>query len=198
MVRLFFAVPVPEEVAAALAQFQQELREEAGDEGIRWVPPEQFHYTLKFLGETHEEQVPLVLGAARHVAAQCRSFTLALGEIGAFPAQRRPQIFWIGAQKEVPVLIHLAEYLDKRLSEYGFEPETRRFNPHLTLARIKSPVGSESIAKTLFTHQTRRNSVDKWNAFVVKSFDLMRSELRPTGPEYTVWETFTLSALPSV
>lgn len=190
MLRLFFAVPIPEDVREGLARVQAELRASAGDNGIKWVAPEQFHYTLKFLGETPEEDIPQALEAARPVAAQSAPFSLTLAGVGAFPQQRRPQVLWVGATEGVPLLTRLAESLDRSLTERGFAPETRRFNPHLTLARMKTIEGQGMVAKTLTTEQ---KGVDKIGIVMVESFVLMQSELRPAGPVYTVLETFALT-----
>jgi 2'-5' RNA ligase len=191
--RLFFAVLLPEEVRDAVARVQMELRASAGDDGIRWVKPEQFHYTLKFLGETPEERVPPAVQAAKLVSAQNAPFTLTLAEIGAFPQPNRPQVLWIGASEGVPLLTRLAESLDSMLVERSFEAETRRFNAHLTLARTKSLDGQRGAARALSAQADEQNRVDKISAFQVQSFALMRSELRPTGPIYTIQETFALT-----
>src|SRR5579884_1179037 len=173
--RLFFAMLISEEVREAVARVQAQLRADAGERGIRWVAPEQFHYTLKFLGETPEERIPSAIEAAHLVAAQTAPFTLILAGVGAFPQQRRPQVLWVGASEGVPLLTELAESLDKALTERGFEPETRRFNPHLTLARIKSPEGQEAVAKTFPAQAAERNKVDKIGVIQATNYVLMRS-----------------------
>jgi 2'-5' RNA ligase len=188
--RLFFAVTLPEDVCDTVARVQRELRAATGDEGIRWVRPEQFHYTLKFLGETPEERVLPAMEAARDAATQFAPFDLTLSGLGAFPQLRQPQVLWIGATEGFPLLTQLAESLDRSLAKRRFSSETDRFHPHLTIARIKSPQGRAAAARALDREQ---NGVDKIAVFVVDSFVLMRSELRPDGPVYTVLETFPLA-----
>lgn len=191
--RLFFAVLLSEEVREAIVRVEEQLRATAGDTGIKWVQPEQFHYTLKFLGETPEEKIPAVIEAAQVVAAQHTPFALTLAGVGAFPNERRPQILWIGASEGFPVLARLAESLEGELAARGFPRENRRFNPHLTLARAKSPAGEAAIARVLAGQAAERNKVDKFGVIPIAKFVLMRSELRPAGPNYTVEETFALS-----
>ena len=191
--RLFFAVLLSEEVRAAVAGAQERLRAAAGDDGIRWVAPEQFHYTLKFLGETPVEKVPSVKEVAQRVAAQHAPLSLTLAGLGAFPNLRRPQVLWVGAQEEFPVLTRLAESLEKELVGLGFPPENRHFNPHLTLARIKTPAGEKAAAQALAAQAANQKIVDEFGVIPVGNFVLMRSELRPAGPLYTVEETFALS-----
>ena len=173
----------------AVSDVQAQIRAEADDKGIRWETSEKFHFTLKFLGETPDEQLTLLKEAAVSSAASFTPFELTLAGLGAFPRQRSPQVLWVGAKEGVPVLIRLAEYLDKSLALRGFPPERRRFHPHLTLARAKTREGEEALAKTL---GNLSESVDKIGTLRVDSFILMRSELRPAGSVYTVLQTFTL------
>lgn len=189
--RLFFAVLLSEEVREAVARVQQTLRGTAGTRGIRWVEPEQFHYTLKFLGETPERQVQSLVETAAQVAEQSAPISLTLAGLGAFPQARRPQVLWVGATEGVPALTRLAERLDRALAAQGFAPETRRFNPHLTLARIKSPEGEKAAAGALAAGAAAPLA-EAFGVLSVNSFALMQSELLPTGPLYTVVETFVL------
>lgn len=176
-----------------MARVQERLRASAGDNGVRWEKSDKFHYTLKFLGDTPPDRLPLAIEAAREAAAQTPAFSLTASGVGVFPQQRRPQVVWIGAKEGVPVLTRLAESLDERLAERGFEPETRRFHAHATLARAKSPEGQESIAKTFAAEASELNKVDKYGIIPVESFVLMQSELRPAGSVYTVLESFALT-----
>lgn len=209
--RLFFAVELSPEAHAAIAEVQTRLRTAFGDTGIRWVPPAQFHYTLKFLGDTPETDLEAVKTAGKTVAARTQPFTFTLAGLGVFPQQRRPQVLWIGATKGVPHLNALAESLDGELTQYGFPVETRRFNAHLTLARMKSPEGEEAVAKgfaaeaaalvlaSRATHhggeERAQPKADALGVLAVNSFVLMESELHPSGPVYTVRETFMLTTL---
>lgn len=190
--RLFFAVPIPEVVQQAVEVAQKQLRAEMGEDGIRWEKPDKFHYTLKFLGDTSAADKAQAIEAARAAAGQIAPFMLTLGGIGTFPEKRRPQILWIGAKNGVPDLTRLAEYLDRSLAERGFAPETRRFKPHLTLARIKSEAGEKAVAQALNSPQKELEKVDKMEVIPVSDFVLMSSELHSQGSVYTVLETFTL------
>ena len=191
--RLFFAVLLSEEVRGAVERAQEQLRASACDYGMRWVAPEQFHYTLKFLGETPVEKVSGITAVARRIAAQHAPLSLTLAGLGAFPNPRRPQVLWVGAKEGVPVLTRLAESLEKELAGLGFPPENRRFNPHLTLARIKTPAGVKAAAQALAEAAGNQKIVDEFGVIPVGNFVLMRSELRPAGPLDTVEETFALS-----
>jgi 2'-5' RNA ligase len=208
--RLFFAVTLPEEAREAVARVQRELQVALGDNGIRWVKPEQFHYTLKFLGETPEVKVSSAIEAAREVAAQFTPFRLTIAHVGGLPRPDWPKTLYACvdfAGESFPLMRRLTESLDSALVKRGFPPETRGSFPHLTLGRIRSPEGAHA-AKRLYrtrfeplqsegggvrTYYGEYLKVDKIAVFVVDSFVLMQSELRPDGPIYTVLETFPLA-----
>jgi 2'-5' RNA ligase len=195
MKRLFFAISLPDEVREAATRIQAQLRMAMGDRGIGWEAPAKFHYTLKFLGDSTEEEQILAIDAARSVVPQISPFSLTVAEVGVFPRQRRPKILWLGVGGDFPLLIRLAECLDRELFRKGFAPETRPFHPHITLARIKTEEGQEAVAKTLKTETESLEEVDRIGVFEVYSFVLIQSELRPSGSVYTVLETFSLTTL---
>lgn len=210
-IRLFFAVLLPEPVREAVLQVQQQLRELVGEEGLRWVAPEQFHYTLKFLGQTAEEHLPDAIAAANTAAMQRKPFQLTVAHIGGpqphHKREHHAQILYAFVDiegKSFPLMHGLAESLESALVTQGFVAEKRGYLPHLTLARIRSSVGAKA-ARKLFNEKCeelfyRYNcygwfiKVDKIGSFKVDSFSLVQSELRPSGPVYTVLETFLLSA----
>src|SRR5689334_3695475 len=121
--RLFFAVTLPEEIIARVAEAQQSLRKSIGDDGVRWTRPEQFHYTLRFLGEQPATKAHLAVEVAQAVAADSREFDLSLGGIGAFPNSQRPSTIWIGATAGAEPLKNMANLLEWRLQRAGFRKE---------------------------------------------------------------------------
>jgi len=193
--RLFFAITLPDEVRAAAAHVQEQLRVAMGVRGIAWEAPEKFHYTLKFLGDVTQEEHIRATNVAENLAPQFSPFSLTVAGVGVFPQQRRPQVLWLGADGDLPVLTRLAESLDRALSEQGFAPETRRYHPHVTLARMKSEEGQEAVAKSLKSEANSLENVDRIGVCRVESFALIYSELRPSGSVYTILETFPLRTL---
>jgi 2'-5' RNA ligase len=194
MKRLFFAVMLPEEAQQFVRAMQTALQQYLPlERSIRWVEPHSAHYTLKFLGDTPEDRLTQISRIGQAVAAQMPAFSLTLAGLGAFPNWQHPKILWIGATKEVPVLISLAKLLDRGLAAQGFPPETRPFLPHLTLARIKTHPGEKSVANALQSEERILNSVDKFISFRVDCFTLMQSDRQPSGAIYTPRETFPLT-----
>ena|SRR5438132_21804 len=179
--RLFFAVPLPDDLIRRVLEVQDELRSRVKDEGVKWTKPEQFHFTIKFLGETPGEKldrVRLVGDAARQGRAP---FALRLAGIGAFPNPRRPSTLWLGTKEGSDSLASLALQLDELLVKCGYRKENRPLAPHLTLARIKSYSGEAEVAKLLQTLVQ-----PEIGSMAVDHFLLMQSILRPAGSQYSV------------
>lgn len=103
---------------------------------IKPVARDGLHLTLKFLGDTPQEQVPQVLTVVQEAAAGFGRFTLRLAGLSAFPNTRRPSVVWVGVEDAEP-LIAIAGELEARLEPLGYEPEGRDFTPHLTIARVR-------------------------------------------------------------
>ncbi len=191
--RLFFAISLAQPVLDAVVITQTALRAIAGDKGIRWSTADQLHVTLKFLGETAEEDLDLALEAAREASSLMAPFTLAIANVSAFPHAKRPQVLWIGASVGVPELTRLAEYLDKSLGTRGFTCEKKRFRPHVTVARVKNLDGETAAGMALDIYLNNAEKADKQGVFRVEEFVLMRSDPYPSGSRYTVLEVFPLS-----
>jgi 2'-5' RNA ligase len=185
--RLFFAILIPDEQVGQVTALQDDLKERVGTNGVRWTRPDQFHYTLKFLGEQGFQRAEVAVHAAEEIASETGPFQMALGGIGAFPSAQRPSTVWLGANEGSEELATLAAWLDDVLSRRGFPKERKAVKAHLTLARIKSYEGEEKAARAL-----RASSSPTCGSFVVERFALMRSITNATGSEYSVLKEFEL------
>jgi RNA 2',3'-cyclic 3'-phosphodiesterase len=126
--RLFVGLDLPWELRQQVAMLSG-----AGIPGARWVPPENYHVTLRFIGETPRhvaEEVDLALAGLK---APC--FALTLAGVGTFSKGGRSNSLWVGVERN-PKLDHLKSKIEIALQRCGLEPERRRFQPHLTLARL--------------------------------------------------------------
>ena len=92
--RTFIAIELPEEIQAAIAALQDELRLARAE--VSWTKPENIHLTLKFLGEAEEQLIAQVTSACLETAAATAPFTLHVEEAGAFPNASRPRVLWVG------------------------------------------------------------------------------------------------------
>jgi RNA 2',3'-cyclic 3'-phosphodiesterase len=133
--RIFVAVALNAAVREAVGNLRARLNSAASS--LRWVPPENMHLTLKFLGEITERRVARVTDAAREVAGRNGPFSIMLAGMGAFPSARRPRVVWVGVGQGADELVALARDLDTTLRREKFPREARPFRPHLTVARAK-------------------------------------------------------------
>jgi len=133
--RCFAAIPLNEAIRRALREVQQGL--DLPGVKVRWVPDDQMHLTLKFLGETTDDQVVPISRALDELAAGTPAFTLRARGMGCFPPHGTPRVIWVGIEDPDAALNELHQRVETALAELGFPPERRRFRPHLTLGRVK-------------------------------------------------------------
>jgi 2'-5' RNA ligase len=175
--RLFVAVDVPEEARWAVASAVEPLREAFSS--ARWVPIENQHVTLKFLGATGPRLMDRVTEAVEDVALAAAPFSTRVDGLGAFPNERRARVLWAGLADPDGRLVGLAGALEEALRR-DFPPEERAFTPHLTVARFEPQVRLEELA-ALTT-----------DPFEVDRVVLFRSHLRRPAPVYEPLATFLL------
>ena len=130
--RLFVALDLPWDLRQRVAMLSG-----AGIPGARWVPPENYHITLRFIGEApayRAEEIDHTLAALK-----ARSFALTLAGVGTFARSGRATQLWVGVERN-QALDHLQNKIETALQRIGLEPERRRFAPHITLARLDNAV----------------------------------------------------------
>jgi len=186
-VRLFIAVWVEEELRQAVAGFLEVMSQQA--EGIKWTPPEQLHFTLKFLGEQRSELVKELCPVLAEAGRQESGFLLSLGKGGVFPRWQGPRILWLGLDQGDKELRSLAQRISQGIADKGVlsaehAKEKRSFSPHLTIGRVK---GSAPVFNRLLLTGGVRGSM------TVDSFSLVESLLTPQGPVYKEIQRFSLS-----
>ncbi len=176
--RAFIAVELSEAVRNALLSFLREVK--LLDAPVRWVRPEGMHLTLKFLGEISPSRVAEVSSTLDDVAARHSPFSLEFVGTGTFPAKpQSPRVIWSGIAQSRPMeSLHLD--LEKGLEAIGIPRETRRFHPHLTLGRVKSPRNLEAALKFVYSQEQTA-----FGSMSVHSVDLYKSTLKPEGAEYS-------------
>src|SRR5712692_5872595 len=130
MLRLFVGIEFPPELKLELSLLC------TGVAGARWLDAGNFHLTLRFIGEITEGLAADVDAAL--VQLKARRFTLQLAGTGVFGGNR-PHALWVGVERD-PDLALLRDKIEQALIRVGLAPETRRFAPHVTLARLRDPV----------------------------------------------------------
>lgn len=184
--RLFVAADLPPDLLAALDESLASLRSSPEFATARWTVPANQHVTLKFLGWVDAGTVDPVLESLAAVASSHELAAITVTGLGAFPSERRARVLWAGLHDPAGLLSALASDLDRALTPLGFEPETRPFRPHLTLARFKPPA---SIAGVL-------SEVPEVSepSFEVNRVHLYRSHLHPRGARYEILRSLPLGA----
>ena len=185
--RLFVAVAMPGSVDPIIDAAIDPWRDHVP--GARWVPSEDRHVTLKFLGDVDPSLQPWVHRRVREIADAAGSFPISLDSLGAFPSPRRARIVWAGVRDSDSRLAALASGLDASL-ESTFATEQRPFTAHVTIARCDPPRSlSDELASTPLTSAP----------FTVDEMVLMRSHPpgaaggRASGmPAYEVLGSFPL------
>lgn len=178
--RLFIACPLPETLQSAVTQWRQ-IAQRHLLEGLRWSPPQQWHLTLRFLGDVPAADLPLLVEALEAACAAQPSFVLSLAGCGCFPSAERPRVFWLGLRGQVDALERLQARVAKETAPWG-QKDDRPFRPHLTLARIRdgSPAAHQGLSRCL--SRLPRPPEDPWT---VDGLILYRSQLRTDGAVHT-------------
>ena len=169
--RLFIALDLPWRLRERLA-----LMAGSGIPGARWVSPENYHLTLRFIGETQAhraEDIDLALSAIR-----ARGFSLTLSGVGTFTKGGRVTALGVGVERN-PQLDHLQNKIETALQRVGVDPERRRFTPHVTLARLDNAVEAKLAAFVQANNLFRAEPVE------VEHFTLFSSQLGKEQSVYT-------------
>jgi 2'-5' RNA ligase len=176
--RLFVALNLPKKERQRIQRAARPLREEGFP--VRWVDLDNFHVTLKFLGDMRKPTLEPIQETLDRVGAATTPFDATVTGFGAFPTIRKPSVLWAGVDA-TPELRCLKQDLEWGLSDLGFEKETRAFRPHLTLGRAAADGAGRFRG---LDHLVA--SLELESRFPVRSLDLMRSRTGPEGASYTV------------
>lgn len=181
--RLFAALELPAPVLAQLAALAESLRADAPKDAVRWVRPEGVHLTLKFYGEVEAKRLKDLQAVLTEAATAADPLTFTLAGIGAFPNLTRPRVIWAGLAGDIAALKRLQAAVEAASLRYGFAPEDKPFNPHLTLGRVNQPLRPQEHGRLANVLGQAKTPPGK--PFTLDALSLMRSELRRGGAHYT-------------
>ena len=134
-IRCFIALPIPQKVKESMEQLQRDLDRRGW--GVRWVPPENLHITLKFLGNVDPKLICPLLEGLEEIARRTDPFETCLEGIGVFPNLKQPRVLWVGMTRGADALRALAEEVSRMVNRFSTEADNKPFRPHLTIARFK-------------------------------------------------------------
>lgn len=177
--RTFIAVEAVDGVHAKAQTAIERLRPHIAN--VKWVEPENLHWTLQFLGDLKDEELAEACRRIQKVVAQVEPFSMTAAGVGAFPQVDRPRVLWLGAAEGSEPFCELQSAIEKNLEGMGFRGENRRFVPHLTLGRVGPGGGS---AKQ-FVEELNDVSNFAGGQMFVDEVVVYSSEPQRSGPKYT-------------
>jgi RNA 2',3'-cyclic 3'-phosphodiesterase len=192
--RLFIALAIPEAVKAELEQAQADLRRGLPGPNVRWTRREQFHLTLKFLGDVEAARVESLGEALRGACQGFAPLRLRAEGVGGFPDLRYPRVLWTGVRDETEQLPRLQAVADLAGRDFTSEEKDERFTGHVTLARIKGIKRSEAEALAHLAAGLRERLFGQWTAYKI---ELLRSELSPRGARHTPLAAIAFAETPT-
>lgn len=181
MLRLFIAVEIPADIQQNVYKQTAKLRRDL-ESAVRWVPVENVHLTLKFLGDVAPSNVEFLTQMLRQEAEATPCFNIQLTGLGSFPNLKRPRVMYIGIQAPA-ALDTLQRGIESASRRLGYESEDRAFSAHLTLGRVKQTATASDQQK--IRHALESTQVDLLGSARVDSVHLFKSELKPSGSVYT-------------
>ncbi|CAN5915576.1 RNA 2',3'-cyclic phosphodiesterase [soil metagenome] len=183
--RLFLALELSAGLVQALAAATEPLRAEAP--ALAWVPDDKCHLTLKFLGDVPDDRLERIVAMCEEVACRQRPVAMQLGGFGAFPNFQRARVVWTGVEHESRLeLLH--HDVENASGEEGFELGGRAFRPHVTVARVRTPLWEDEGRRLARVAQ----AIDFSATQDVAAISLFESMLAPAGATYRRGHAATL------
>jgi 2'-5' RNA ligase len=182
-VRLFVGARISVETANAIAACAESLQRRAKDARVelKWVPPANYHVTLKFLGPVRDEAIPAIRDALVRACTGVEPFKVRASKVGAFPSLDKASVVWAGAESEA--LAALAKRIESAMAEIGFAPEARAFHGHVTICRLRETRSVRELVIPLAEQMFSESRIDGVTLFesVTKSSGSVYSELHRIG-----------------
>lgn len=176
--RLFVGARVSVATANALARAAETLARRARDLGVevKWVPPANYHLTLKFLGWTREATLGPVRDALEQAARGTPRFTFRTTRVGAFGSLDKATVVWAGVEEASGALGELAKRIDAAMGELGFPRDTRAFHAHVTIGRLRETRAVKDVVLPVAEQMFGDTRID--------AISLFESETKSSGSVY--------------
>ena len=182
--RLFIAVELSAKIIQGLEAVMRTFQKN-GLQAVHWVKAKNIHLTLRFLGDTTQDQLGLINTSLPVALAEFQPFDLVVEGCGAFPNARLPRVVWVGV-KAPPELFQMQKIVEKICCQAGFTPDVRPFSPHLTLGRVP-PEAAARVGQALNPDQRVL-----LGQTCVTRLTLFKSDLFPGGAVYCPLTYFPL------
>ena len=182
LLRAFIAVEIPVGIHQAIKKQTAPIQAALNASLVRWVPAENVHLTLKFLGDVSPANIDLLKQMLSAEVSHHRAFEVRFEGLGAFPSPKRPRVIWIGIQAPAG-LEALQHGIEAATATLGYPDEQRPFSPHLTIGRVKQSVNSAGMQKIRAALEGTK--LDSLGTAEVNAVHLYKSDLKPSGAVYT-------------
>lgn len=176
--RIFIGIDISDESRKLISEYSGNLRNRFPLLKANWTRSENFHITLKFVGEIRGEKLKELTGPVSAIVRKFNPFLLRIDQNGVFPDIKKPKIIWIGIQENGERLGNLVNNVEIELERLGLKREARKFHPHITIARLRQPKFGSPIAK-----EHLNQKIDPVE-FLVTEIIIYESQLNPTGSIY--------------
>jgi 2'-5' RNA ligase len=190
-IRSFIAIELPQEVRDGLRGLREQLQADFPKESLRWVPLEQIHLTLMFLGDILSDSLREMEPALGRICGACAPLRLRIEGLGCFPNSARPKVIWLGLGGDLEPLQALQTQIGQATQQWCKRAEERSFHPHLTIARLRDVRPRIARQVGLTVNNTSFGSLGEWTAEAVS---LMRSTLSPQGATHTLLSSMSLGS----
>jgi RNA 2',3'-cyclic 3'-phosphodiesterase len=181
LLRAFIAVELPLGIRQTVCNTTSNLRKRIGSL-VRWVPMENMHLTLKFLGDISPSNMNMLCQMLHAETDLFNCFDLRLNGLGSFPSLKRPRVIYIGIQAPAALEV-LQRGIESASRRLGYESEERGFSPHLTIGRVRQNITATE--QQVIRRALEETEIDSLGSTRVDSVHLYKSDLRPTGSVYT-------------
>ena len=189
VLRLFVAILLPDDVKNEIEKVQKEMRGALPGNVVRWTKREQFHLTLKFLGNVAALRVAELTEVLREACRPLNALRLRADRIGFFPDLRFPRVVWVGVHDERNDLPGLQKAIETGARRFTDERAEKSFTGHVTLGRIQGIKRPQAeILSKLGLGMTGRF----FGEWMTDQVELIRSELSSSGSRYSTLAAFPL------
>ncbi len=189
MKRLFLAIPIKTNDNGFIPLIDGLKRQLAHEKRINWVKPEHIHLTLKFIGNTPNEDIPKIIDGVGEMLQNHKSFTMDFNRTGIFGSRYAPRVLWLGMQNTPQELYDLEEDTLSTFDKLGYLRDRQNFVPHITLGRIKELCEKQYFQKVVAATEQKSYIKQEVNEII-----LFQSILRPEGAFYKEIKRFELRA----
>lgn len=178
MVRSFIAIEIENyALLDRISKFQDMLCDTGAN--IKLVKPKNIHVTLKFLGNVSSHLIEMISNNLQTI--RFKPFNAILSGVGVFPSVHRINVVWVGITDGTPNFVILHRQIELQLQTLGISPDHRGFNPHVTIARLRSARNKKQLVQVVLAMKEY-----EFGTFTITSVKLKKSVLTPQGPRYSI------------